>query len=1685
MSKSIGKIEELSGKANVVSPDGASSPAVAGMAIATDSVVTTEAGSAMMIRFSDGTTMNIGADEFVLIDKTVSDSEALAEDETQAEVDTLKAILAENPDLSVFEETASGEAVAVGGSSLIVDSIEKHNDNSSTSGSSSLEQFASNKHTPAIEDDDQFGLVTDTTSAVVGINNILTNDNTPTINGTISDSDATVVVTVGGNDYTAINNGDGTWTLPITDTISDGTTTIIVVATDPTGNETTETAEITVDTIDPTVTIDPVNSNDTTPIITGTTDDNTATIVVTINGEDHTATNNADGTWTLPVTDTLPEGETEVTVVATDPAGNSTTETEMIIIDTTAPTLTVDTTPTSDATPIISGTITEGDATIVVTIGGTDYDATNNGDGTWSVPITDTLPDGENTITVEATDPAGNTSTETVILSVDTTAPIITIDDLVTNDTTPTITGTTDDITATITITIDGKAYDGIVEPDGKWSVTLPDGDALSDNDYVVSVTATDPLGNTTNVTDSITIDTNNSDSGDAKITLHEISDNFINAQETTQDLVIKGTSTATEGSVVTIEITEPNGTIHNINEFLVPDPIITVDAAGQFSVTFVASAFSQFSDGDYTVTASVIADAAGNVATSEQAVTLDTTLTDIIDEGGDNDNGGNVITIDSIEDLNGPIDFTNGSVTTEDKTIIIKGTYDSEPDTHLVLTIDGVVYTPVINGKEWTLDLSAEPLSAHTHEIIAQVVDDAGNHVEVSKDIVITPVTGVLNVESITDDTGLNGADFITQDTTLIISGSMKDATNNTLAITIDGTTYTDADTELTVNNDGTWSLDLTDPSKELNSDGNYALSVSETEAGTGNVTTITQNITTDNTGPNDDNNSNGGNVVTIGTITEDTGVDNNDFITTDKTLLIEGTFDNENGNRFDLSINGQPQNVVINGNNWSLDLQDKPFSDGTYTLSATVTDIAGNTVTEQKDIVIDTTIDPTQGDVTIDLDEISNNFINLDETTSDTLIAISGTTINATDGTIVTIRVEGNVFTTAIVTNNTFSALIPKDTFNNTTLYPDGTYDVSAEVVADAAGNISIDHEDVLLDRSNTDDNGNGNGIGGADATVTLNTIGDGIINIEESSQGITITGTTTLVAGNNPEHTIVIELNGKSYIATPIGNNLDSVENTFTVNIPATDLATLGDASDYTITATIIADKAGNAYSDQENISTDYTAPDVTVDDLNTQDNTPAFTGTINDPTAVIIVNVGGKDYTAINNGDGSWTLADNAVDPLTSPSTIDITVTATDLAGNATTATTSTGTITIDKLPEAFDNVDNIDLANTTTTSGNVITDEYNSQVDSLGDGTTSVSSITYEGETYTFTNGSLAIDTAYGDILFQDDGSYTYNYTGPDAIQTGGNSIDLWDNIGLYAFQNDDYLNGGKLDPTTLASHTSDVSENSKGLGVADSGFFSSDSINGNDALVLEFADNISEVKLHINDTALFNFFAGTTVTIYDAEGNVLDTQGNVHFLSFFGSADDTYQIDMGDIDFKYVVIESSSKVYVDEVSYTPAVTTTTDVTENFTYEITDTDGDTSTASLTIDGNNNTITYDSNALLIDGGLGIDTLLLTTNDNLDFSNVSNLHNMEIVDLSVGDHAITNLEVADILNMTDDNNILTIYGDNGDSVSKPTVTTDTWTKVDTGVDDGNGHTVDVYNVSDGTNTVTVNIEQEIIVS
>lgn len=79
-------------------------------------------------------------------------------------------------------------------------------------------------------------------------------------------------------------------------------------------------------------------------------------------------------------------------------------------------------------------------------------------------------------------------------------------------------------------------------------------------------------------------------------------------------------------------------------------------------------------------------------------------------------------------------------------------------------------------------------------------------------------------------------------------------------------------------------------------------------------------------------------------------------------------------------------------------------------------------------------------------------------------------------------------------------------------------------------------------------------------------------------------------------------------------------------------------------------------------------DTKAPTVAADRLVTSDPSPALTGTVDDPRAEVKVKVGGKTYTAVNNGNGTWTLPDNTITPPLSDGYYNVEPMATDPAGN---------------------------------------------------------------------------------------------------------------------------------------------------------------------------------------------------------------------------------------------------------------------------------------------------------------------------------------------------------------------------------------------------------------------------------
>ncbi|MBN2781821.1 MAG: cadherin-like domain-containing protein, partial [Campylobacterales bacterium] len=113
--------------------------------------------------------------------------------------------------------------------------------------------------------------------------------------------------------------------------------------------------------------------------------------------------------------------------------------------------------------------------------------------------------------------------------------------------------------------------------------------------------------------------------------------------------------------------------------------------------------------------------------------------------------------------------------------------------------------------------------------------------------------------------------------------------------------------------------------------------------------------------------------------------------------------------------------------------------------------------------------------------------------------------------------------------------------------------------------------------------------------------------------------------------------------------------------------------------------------------------------------------------------------------------------------------------------------------------------------------------------------------------------------------------------------------------------------------------------------------------------------------------------------------------------------------------------------------------------------------------------------------IDAGDGLDTIILSDGANIDFDSIANIDNFESINLSKnGNHTLSNITVQDIIDITDANNDLIIFGDSGDSVSLKNESGKTWTKDANQVTE-NGHTFDIYtNVQD--NNISVKVEDQI---
>ncbi|MBB1404006.1 Ig-like domain-containing protein, partial [Pseudoalteromonas sp. SG45-1] len=371
----------------------------------------------------------------------------------------------------------------------------------------------------------------DTITPIVTVDALgLGNDSTPVISGTSTEPEGTVVNIVitdsNGDEHpiTATVDANGDWQATSPE-LPDGSYTVQASITDDAGNTGGATQTGNLDTLAPTLTLDTVGAtNDSTPTISGTSNAPVGT-VITINVTDadntetFTATVQADGSWSADVPNALTDGPLTIEASVSDNAGNTTTLSETATLNTTAPSISINTlVDTNDTTPTINGTSDAADnTTISLTFEDsagniTTVDTTVTG-GVWSVDAPTDLAEGEYTVTAQVDDGLGNIGSATETGQIDLTGPSLVItDNGVSNDTTPTIAGTSDapqgsEVTIVVTDSSGAaQTMSATVLANGTWSIPVPV--AIAEGGYTISASVSDAAGNDTTATGTGEVDT-------------------------------------------------------------------------------------------------------------------------------------------------------------------------------------------------------------------------------------------------------------------------------------------------------------------------------------------------------------------------------------------------------------------------------------------------------------------------------------------------------------------------------------------------------------------------------------------------------------------------------------------------------------------------------------------------------------------------------------------------------------------------------------------------------------------------------------------------------------------------------------------------------------------------------------------------------------------------------------------------------------------------------------------------------------------------------------------------------------------------------------------------------------------------------------------------------------------------
>ena len=557
--------------------------------------------------------------------------------------------------------------------------------------------------------------------------------------------------------------------------MGEGAEDITITATDAAGNtSTTTTKAIAVDTVAPTAptmadaTADNViNSAEQTSTLSGTAEAGSS-VSLSLGGLIKSLTADANGAWSYDLTaadvTAMGEGAEDITITATDAAGNtSTTTTKAIAVDTVAPIAPTMADATADnvinsaeQTSTLSGTAEAG-SSVSLSLGGLIKSLTADANGAWSYGLTaadvTAMGEGAEDITITATDAAGNTSTTTTkAIAVDTVAPTAptmadaTADNVINSaEQTSTLSGTAE-ANASISLTLGGLTKALTADANGAWSydLTAADVTAMGEGAEDITITATDAAGNTSaTTTKAIAVDTV---APTAPTMADATADNVINSAEQTSTL----SGTAEANASISL-------TLGGLTKAL------TADANGAWSYDLTAADVTAMGEGaeDITITAT---DAAGNTsATTTKAIAVDTIAPTIVSIEADAANQQITLSYSAALDNANTIDVTAFNVVTSNNANAVASATVSGNEVVLTMTDAFAAGSAVVIGYT---DAAGDQTTA--------IQDSAGNDVDTFNSGVVAD--GYIRGAQIYLDANGNGV----ADPDELLTGVVTDALGN-----------------------------------------------------------------------------------------------------------------------------------------------------------------------------------------------------------------------------------------------------------------------------------------------------------------------------------------------------------------------------------------------------------------------------------------------------------------------------------------------------------------------------------------------------------------------------------------------------------------------------------------------------------------------------------------------------------------------------------------------------------------------------------------------------------------------------------------------------------------------------------------------------------------------------------------